>query len=152
MSEYTQGHSEYIFSAGFMHWLPGYTEYQQMRVHFAGGYKIHLSADPKEGKEVARAMLPLLRDMELYHKIVPDRSRYDAMNRGRQQGKLITVYSGPLLHKFLRVTKELDAVLRAHRFTPGPTPSERLGGHARQEQTVGLSRMIFYTTSPDFEL
>ena len=152
MSEYTQDHGEYIFSDGFMHWLPGYTQYQEMRAYFTGGYKIHLSADPDEAKQFAAAMLPLLRDMGLYHKIVPDRPRYDSMNRGRQQGKFVTVYSGPLQDKFLRVTKELDAVLCANRFTPGPTPSERLGGHARQEQAVGLSRTIFYTTSPDFEL
>jgi hypothetical protein len=152
MSEYTQDHDEYLFSEGFMHWLPGYRQYQRMREFFAGGYKIHLSADPSQAGLVAEAMLPLIRHQQIYHKVIPDWPRYESMNRGPQRGKFITIYSGPLLDTFLSVTKEFDAVLCAHHFTPGPTPRERLAGHEREEQVVGLSRMIFYTTSPDFEL
>lgn len=149
--KYTRDHEEYVFVSGFMHWLPGYDQYRQMRTFFTGGYKIHLSATLGEAQRVADAVLPLLRDMGVYHKIRPDPPSYASMNRGAQQGKFITVYVGALQEKFLRVVKELDALLTAHQFTPGPTPSARLGGHAETEQVVGLSRMIFYTTSPDFE-
>ncbi|MBT8335156.1 MAG: hypothetical protein KJO11_01040 [Gemmatimonadetes bacterium] len=151
-ARYTRDHPDYVLASGFMHWLPGYEPYKQMRQFFAGGYKIHLSATLSEAQRVADAVLPLLRDMQIYHKVRPDHASYEAMNAGRQQGKFITVYVGPLQEKFLSVAKELDALLTAHQFTPGPTPSARLGGHAQEEQRAGLSRMIFYTTSPDFEL
>ena len=152
MSEYTENHQDYFCVDGFMQWGPGWQQYQDMKKFFPGGYKIHITADPNQAAEVALVALPVLRQLNVYHKIVLNSGHYALLNRCSQQGKFITVYAGPVMESFLNISKSLDEVLHENQFKPGPTPYKRLAVRSETEQVTGNSNMLFYTTNVNYEL
>jgi len=55
------------------------------------GYKLRITAQPQEAREVAKAVLEPLRQMGEFHKVVPNVEKLQGM-RKEQEGKFITVY------------------------------------------------------------
>src|SRR5215468_9479343 len=58
-----------------------------------GGWKMHISARPEQAEIVARIALPILRNMQVPHKVVATLEEYERFNRSRQAGKFISVYT-----------------------------------------------------------
>jgi|GEM_PF-619479 hypothetical protein len=56
------------------------------------GYKLRITAQPREAREVAKAVLKPLRQMGEFHKVVPNIEKLQGMQGGSQEGKFITVY------------------------------------------------------------
>jgi len=54
-------------------------------------WKIHVSAEPEDGREVAKAVLPYLQENSIEHKITDSPYRLERYRRG-QQNKFITVF------------------------------------------------------------
>jgi hypothetical protein len=145
-----ENRDDYVFMSGFHHWVPGAVAYERMKTLFPGGYKLHLSADQMEAERVADAVLPLLRDLNVYHKIIPGPERYAQMNTGRQRGKFITIYSGPAMETFTRVVNTLDPILSQRRFLAGPRPLVRLAAEPTEETRIGRSGLLTYLTLSNF--
>jgi len=57
----------------------------------AEGWKMHVSVSPERSYQVADRVLPLLREMEVPHKVMTDPAAYARMTGG-QAGKFITIY------------------------------------------------------------
>jgi hypothetical protein len=144
------GHPEYGPGGVFHHWMPGAAAYDRMRSLFPGGYKLHVSADATEADWVAEAVLPVLRRSDCHHKIVSGPEQYHRMNGGRQRGKFITIYAGPVLHRFAEIVSVVDALLIERRFRPGPRPVRRLAAQPTLEDRIGLSGLLSYLTIADF--
>ena len=143
------GNTEYYPGGRFRHWGPGSMDYQEMaEFGFPGGYKMHLSAHPDDAEKIAGLTLPLLRDMRIYHKIVSSPHDYEHLNSGSQQGKFITIYSGPMRDKFLNVVKNLDPLLLMSRTRPGAHPGVRIGGGL--ETRIGTTGHLTYFVIDDF--
>lgn len=56
------------------------------------GYKLRITAQPHEAREVAKAVLKPLRQMGEFHKVVPTVEKLQNMRGKSQEGKFITVY------------------------------------------------------------
>jgi hypothetical protein len=139
----------------FHHWLYGAANYEEWRrTHpmWAGGYKPHISVDPPAGERAAELILPFLRNLNVHHKIVSGPTEYADLNRGRQRGKFITIYSGPSLNRFTELVGALDGFLMQANISPGPRPIVRAGADQGQaESAIGRSGLITYITTPDYE-
>jgi hypothetical protein len=143
------GNDEYFRNGRFQHWGPGSEQFERMAdLGFPGGYKMHLSAHPDDAEKIAELVLPLLRDMNIHHKIVPSPHDYEELNAGTQQGKFITIYCGPSMETFLSVVKNLDPLLIMSRTRPGPTPTLRIGGG--HESPIGTTGHLTYFAIDDF--
>ncbi|MFO7794250.1 MAG: hypothetical protein R6V35_04730 [Candidatus Nanohaloarchaea archaeon] len=75
------------------------------------GYKLRITAQPKEARAVAEAVLDPLRQMGEFHKVVPNVEKLQGMQDGSQEGKFITVYPEVSEEKVLKNGKQ--------RFTQG---------------------------------
>jgi hypothetical protein len=75
------------------------------------GYKLRITAQPQEAREVAEAVLEPLRQMGEIHKVAPDVEGLLSMQGGSQEGKFITVYPEVSEEKVLENGKQ--------RFTEG---------------------------------
>jgi hypothetical protein len=118
---------------------------------WAGGYKLHVSVEPSSDQRAAMMILPFLRGLNVHHKIVSGPAEYAALNAGRQRGKFITIYSGPLLNRFTELVGALDPFLIQANLPPGPRPLARLGAAQGQvERAIGRSGLITYITTPDY--
>lgn len=147
------GHNGYdiIDSVIFAYWMPAVKIVGRVVKHpFAGGYKMHISADLADADRVARSVLPILQEMKFSHKVVYPLSAYASMNGGDQKGKFITVYVGPLMYSFLDLVKRLDPALVKMKAVPGPQAMDRLAEHLQPEQRVGLSGLLTYVTVGDY--
>ncbi|PSH01291.1 MAG: hypothetical protein BRC26_03860 [Nanohaloarchaea archaeon QH_8_44_6] len=76
------------------------------------GYKLRVTAQPQEAREVAKAVLEPLRQMGEFHKVVPNVEKLQGMQEEEQEGKFITVYPEVSEGKALRN--------RRHAFTEDP--------------------------------
>lgn len=56
------------------------------------GWKVRVAADPEEGREVAQAVLPYLRENDISHKVIQDLDTLQRAEGRRNEGKLITIY------------------------------------------------------------
>jgi hypothetical protein len=107
------------------------------------GYKLHVTVSTEHHVQVGFVILATLRLLHVHHKVVIPGS-YADFNTGRQAGKFITVYAGPL-GPARRIIDTIDPVLlrmRQSGIEPGPTPMNRQTGHAEPEEHVGESGMI----------
>jgi exonuclease VII small subunit len=75
------------------------------------GYKLRITAEPREAREVAEAVLEPLRQMGEFHKVVPNVEKLQGMQGSSQEGKFITVYPEVSEEKVLKNGKQ--------RFTQG---------------------------------
>lgn len=75
------------------------------------GYKLRITAQPREARAVAEAVLDPLRQMGEFHKVVPNVEKLEGMQGGSQEGKFITVYPEVSEEKVLKNGKQ--------RFTQG---------------------------------
>jgi hypothetical protein len=140
-----------IDSPIFLYWMRVLRlEGKRVTHPFVGGYKVHVSVAPADADRVARAILPKLQTRRLSHKVIFPLAAYENVNEGKQKGKFITIYAGPVLHGFADLVGELDAALVAMKATPGPRSMDRLSGYSRPEQRVGLAGMLSYITTDDY--
>ena len=133
----------------FHDWVRGRQVYAQwVGLGFKGGYKLHVSSHPDDAEAVASLLLPRLRAMNTYHKIVSSPRQYELINEGSQQGKFITVYCGPVMETFQNAIRSLDRALELSRTRPGPRPGLRHGTGA--ETPIGQTGHLTYYTIEDF--
>jgi hypothetical protein len=141
-----------IDSPIMLYWMPILRVHGDVVRHpFQQGYKVHVSVDPGDADRVARAALPVLQQLTMSHKVVFPLSAYQRMNQGNQRGKFITIYPGPVLESFTRLVNRLDPVLAGLNARPGPTPLDRQAGHTQEERRIGLSRMLSYIVSTNYQ-
>jgi hypothetical protein len=106
--------------------------------------KYHVSTEVGCAAALAAVALPILRDMQLSHKVVQSRSRLERLQSGPQAGKFITIYA-PLTLAESDLVERLGGALAA---TPGLRPSPRVPrsrryGHIFMEQPID-ERMFIY--------
>lgn len=75
------------------------------------GYKLRITAQPQEARDVAKAVLKSLRHMGEFHKVVPTVEKLQGMQGSSQEGKFITIYP--------EVSKEKVLEKGRQRFTKG---------------------------------
>ena len=98
----------------------------------AEGWKIHVSANPQTAQQVAE-VLPKLRQMNIYHKVVLSKEKLAALNEGDQAGKFITIYPRDI-DEAKRIVKMLDKAL-AERGLTGPV--------IEGEKALGSSGLVY---------
>ncbi|QKQ98282.1 hypothetical protein GKQ38_01985 [Candidatus Nanohaloarchaea archaeon] len=145
------------------------------------GWKLRVSADPEEARDVAETVLPYLQDEGVAHKVVEDAEKLSGMSDG-QEGKFITIYpevddykkdnimqhgrqqfragaenfNTASIHANLEnaseVVSDLEGLLRASDVELNGGPS--LDGHNGEEKQYGDSRIHFRYGSfgPDAEV
>jgi hypothetical protein len=99
--------------------------------------KFHVSTEVECAGRLAAVALPILRDMNLYHKIVQSRSKLEQLQAGDSAGKFITIYA-PLYLPQGELVERLGGALAA---TPGLRPSPRIP-RARQFNYVFMERWL----------
>lgn len=82
-----------------------YEDYEGRKPH--QGWKIHVSAAPEDGREVADTVLPYLQKNSIHHKITDNPQRLRNYDHGRKN-KLITVYPNFDQDKKSEITVELS--------------------------------------------
>lgn len=136
------------------YWKPAVFDLGERVEHpFQNGYKLHVSAQPREAERVARAVLPLLQKANLDHKVVYPLEAYEKMCRGDQAGKFITIYPGPVLEGYTRLLGQLDPFLnqlKASGLSPGPVPRDRQQSHTVAENKSGTSGFLWYITTTSY--
>lgn len=136
------------------YWKPALRDLGKRVEHpWQAGYKLHVSAQPRDAEKVARAVLPVLQRANLDHKVVSPRTAYEEMCQGVQAGKFITIYPGPLMDSYIRLVGELEPVLNGLRtggVSPGPTPRDRQQGHTIAENKAGTSGFLWYITTNSY--
>ena len=93
---------------------------------------------------LAHVMLPILRLLHVYHKVVRLFEFYERLNFGEQRGKFITIYAGPY-DEALRIANVLSAPLlrsKAEGARRGPVPLARKANHQQFEKVINSSGMI----------
>lgn len=119
----------------------------------AGGWKMHVSARPEQAEIVARIALPILRRLQVPHKVVASLEEYERFNRTRQAGKFITVYTRDRADAD-NVLKLVDGDLSTYRnfggLVPGPLPTSRDAGHNESEIVIGGSGFISVLFRADY--
>ena len=136
------------------YWKPALRDLGKRVEHpFQAGYKLHVSAQPRDAERVAKAVLPTLQRANLDHKVVYPQRAYEEMCQGPQAGKFITIYPGPLMDSYLRLLGELDPLfnrLRQVGVNPGPVPQDRQQGHTVAENRAGTSGFLWYITTSSY--
>lgn len=110
--------------------------------------KVHISSALKSAKTIADAVLPLLRDMKLSHKVVWDAAELRSQSDGDQAGKFITLYMSCDVTRSNRQLREINELLNAlvasHRIQPSPrVPRSRTYQHVFMERPLD-SNMFLY--------
>ena len=107
------------------------------------GFKIHVSTDLRLAQAVARTVLPAIRAMNIFHKVVRDRRRYDQHLATPAAGKFITIYTSGNAQRDLVITR-LDTELSWLGRHTGPVPTVRVGpGAGGPETALGRSGYLF---------
>lgn len=136
------------------YWKPALRDLGRRVEHpFQSGYKLHVSAQPRDAEKLARAVLPILQKANYDHKVVYPLSEYEDLCKGEQTGKFITIYAGPLPTAYAQVVGLLDPAFRQLNQAgvgPGPTPMDRQKGHAVAELRAGTSGLLWYITTASY--
>ena len=118
-----------------------------------GGWKMHISAEPDQAEIVARIALPILRRLNVPHKVVASLEEYRRFNGGNQRGKFITIYSRDR-SEAERALEQLDGELHTYRefggLTPGPLPTSREANHQEYEIPIGSSGFVSVLFRDDY--
>ncbi len=136
------------------YWKPALRDLGKRVEHpFQSGYKLHVTAQPRDAERVAKAVLPALQKANLDHKVVYPQSAYGEMCQGLQAGKFITIYPGPLMDSYTRLLGELDPLLNRLKqggVSPGAVPQDRQKGHTVAENKAGTSGFLWYITTNSY--
>ena len=110
------------------------------------GWKFHVSADFQTAVTIARSVLPALREIAVFHKVVRDLQRYIEFCQTPQAGKFITIYTCGTAQG----QQVLDAIdpslcrLRRNGFVRrGAVPTTGESNHTEYELPIGRSGLIF---------
>src|ERR1700752_4957578 len=129
----------------FMEWNPRGVQ--------GGGWKLHIAARPEQAEIVARIALPILRRLEVPHKVVATLADYQRFNRTRQAGKFITIYtrSTDEARKAIEaVEAELGMYSEYGGLRPGPLPTSRDAGHKETEIRLSGSGFLSVLFREDY--
>lgn len=108
------------------YWKPALRDLGKRVEHpFQNGYKLHVTVMPRDADRLARAVLQVLQQANLDHKVVYPLNAYEEMCQGEQAGKFITIY-------------------------PGPVPKDRQKGHTVAENKAGTSGFLWYITTSSY--
>jgi len=136
------------------YWMPALRDLGKRVEHpFQSGYKLHVTAQPRDVERVAKAVLPVLQQANLDHKVVYPQTAYEEMCKGDQAGKFITIYPGPLMQAYADLLGRLDPAfkqLRQAGIMPGPVPKDRQKGHSVAETKAGGSGFLWYITTVSY--
>lgn len=86
--------------------------------------KYHISSELSCAAQVAKTVLPLLREMKLFHKVVSSKEKLQRMQAGGQAGKFITVYAPEDINDSDFILRISNALARL----PGARPSSSTPG------------------------
>ena len=118
-----------------------------------GGWKLHISARPEQAEIVARIALPILRRLEVPHKVVATLADYERFNRTKQAGKFITIYTRST-DEARKAIEAVEAELEMYReyggLQPGPLPTSRDAGHKETEIPLSGSGFISVLFRDDY--
>lgn len=118
-----------------------------------GGWKMHITARTEQAEIVARIVLPILRELDVPHKVVANLENYRRMNEGDQKGKFITIYNRGQAEAET-VLEAVDEQMMIYRefggLEPGPRPMSREGGHRESELPIGDSGFIWVLYRVDY--
>lgn len=110
------------------------------------GFKFHVAPQPQDAEIVARSVLPKLREIRVFHKVVRDLNRYLAQWQTEQKGKFITIYTSGAAQG-QQVIDAIDPNLYSLRklggIQRGYPPSTRESDHKERELPIGRSGLIF---------
>ena len=112
--------------------------------------KYHVSSALHCAGGVASAVLPVLRKMRLYHKVVQRESSYSKMQTGDQAGKLITIYA-PVSIDHDGLVSAIDGAVEGRSLEPSPSfPRSRKHRYVFAEQPWGRHLFLYggYETDP----
>lgn len=136
------------------YWKPALRDLGKRVEHpFQNGYKLHVTVMPRDADRLARAVLPVLQQANLDHKVVFPLNAYEEMCQGEQAGKFITIYPGPLMDSYTRLLGQLDPLLNKLKqagINPGPIPKDRQKGHTIAENKAGTSGFLWYITTSSY--
>lgn len=136
------------------YWKPALRDLGKRVEHpFQAGYKLHVTAQPRDAEKVAKAVLPVLQNANLDHKVVYPLSAYEDMCQGDQAGKFITIYPGPLMTAYANLLGLLDPAFKQLALAgtmPGPVPRDRQKGHTVAETKAGGSGFLWYITTNSY--
>jgi hypothetical protein len=140
-----------IDSMIFLYWMPVVKVVDRDVEHpYPGGYKLHISVDPDQAGDVAKAILPRLQARKLSHKVIYPVSEYIKINKTKQRGKFITIYAGPFFETRAELVKEIDPMLVAMRAKPGPQSMDRLSNYEKAELRAGSSGLISFVMTDSY--
>lgn len=110
------------------------------------GWKFHVSADFISAEHVARCVLPKLRELRVFHKVVRDLQKYIEFCRSAQAGKFITIYTSGVAQG-QEVLDRIDPYLldlrRNGLIRRGAVPTTGESNHTEYETPIGRSGLIF---------
>jgi hypothetical protein len=117
--------------------------------------KYHISSDIDSALRVAAAVLPLLVERRVHHKIVKNEHLLRRQMAGSQAGKFITLYMSANLEQRNRIIEEiarrLDFVKTQFGINPSPiVPKSRTYNHIFMEQPLDENMFIYggFITDP----
>jgi hypothetical protein len=112
----------------------------------SSGFKFHVSPHPSDAEIVARSVLPKLRELRVFHKVVRNLQKYLEQWQGDQKGKFITIYTnGPAQGQLVldAIDPELCDLREFGGLKGGYPPTTRESGHQETEIRIGSSGLIF---------
>ena len=112
----------------------------------SSGFKFHVSPQPKDAEIVARSVLPKLREVRVFHKVVRDLQKYIEQWQSDQKGKFITIYTnGPAQGQIVleAIDPELCDLREFGGIQGGYPPTTRESDHEESEIRIGRSGLIF---------
>jgi hypothetical protein len=131
------------FSLGYLPpWVNGSVFAQNYPYPPVVTWKMHICPVEADALRVAHVVLPVLLRWVVPHKVVYDMDRYMTLNRGKQRGKFITVYTGST-STAQQLVDEIDPALRALGLRGVLVPTTRESKHKTHEVPIGRSGIIF---------
>ncbi len=112
----------------------------------ARGFKFHVAPQPQDAEIVARSVLPKLREVRVFHKVVRNLNKYLEQWQTEQKGKFITIYtSGAAQGQQVidAIDPELYSLRKLGGIQRGYPPSTRESDHKERELRIGRSGLIF---------
>jgi len=93
------------------------------------GFKLHVSATAENMAEVADAILPVLRERGIAHKVVATTKAYVEKMTGTQRGKFITIYPSSA-EEAAEIARICDEIMTKRKLTGYQVPDERILGQS----------------------
>lgn len=110
------------------------------------GFKFHVAPQPQDAEIVARSVLPKLRGVRVFHKVVRNLNKYLEQWQTEQKGKFITIYtngSAQGQQVIDAIDPELYSLRKLNCIQRGYPPTTRESDHKERELRIGRSGLVF---------